>query len=374
MKQLLLCLFITSFAISSYSQRNLWSETEGAFNDFYYREFYQGHYNKKQILEHKIKETTSTTHHKRSSFSRTMTFDEDGRLIKSENKGRKYHSLGTFEYDKNGRMIRTEYQTPKGKIVEHFSYDSQGRQVKFEHIGVKGKSTIYTTKFTSRGDIAERRRFFPNGKFIGHVYQYDASRNLTSHKVYNEKDLGNPTHMLEYTYWENGSKKTTTYTEKGKVKYVWNFDCKPEGELLGVKKKDESTICILEEFDANGNRVVWKREFNEKGSLVKTKTVYGPDSTALDRMIYTSEDRLIYEYHTLGDGSKYRVSYDKKGNVFYRTEWLYNKENQLVKEIRSDRKGTTQMKIYSYEGGLETAEVRVYKRNTYVKETEYKFY
>lgn len=374
MKQLLLFIALTSVHLFSYSQRNIRLETGGAFKTFYNEQFAPELYKDEIVAEHKIREIATTTYSKKSSHTSNLTFDEDGRLVQTETKGKKYYSTGTFVYNENGDLAKTEHQTSKGTSSVQYSYDSEGRKVKTVFNNFKGEETIYTRKYTSRGSVAEEMRYYSKKKFVGHTYQYDASGNLTFHKVYNEKNQTEPLHVLEYAYWEDGSKKTTTYRKKGKVKYVWNFDCKPEGELLGVKKKDESMICILEELDVDGNRVVWKREFDEKGNLIKTKTVYGSDSLALSRMIYDSDDRLIYEYQTAENGNKYRVSYDKKGNVSRRTDWEYNSDQKLTKVMRSDKKGTSQLMLYSYEGDLETTEVRVYKRSTYIKETDYTFY
>jgi len=269
-------------------------------------------------------------------------------------------------------LLKVSYETTNGTFLEEYTYDKKSQKIKTVRTNNKGQESITTTKWTSRGQIAEREYYGYKGDYRGSVCQYDVAGNLTLLKVYTKNKVV-PTYSMEYTFYEDGSKKSTTFTKKGKVRYVWTFDCKPEGELLGVKKKDESTICINEELDADGNRVVWKRTFDEKGGLIKTKMVINPDSIVISKMIYNHNDRLLSEYQRHEDGSRATTNYDKRGKISSLEQYFYNDDENLTKHSK-ESKGYSFMHLYSYSGPLRTSQVRVYKRSTYIDEYQYTFY
>ncbi|WP_066757397.1 hypothetical protein [Crocinitomix algicola] len=320
----------------------------------------------------------------------------------------RYHKakpIRTIEYfDKDGKVTKREFINLKKETSESvYEYDQEDRLKTVVYINSKGKEGRINYQYNAEGKLTEKSRVNIKGEYFGTTYQYNTEGKLTEHCIY-QKTKEVPIKKLVYTYYPNGDKKTTVYYKKGKLKYSWKYDCKPEGELVGVKNKDQVTICVSEEFDELGNRVVWDRRFDEDGKLKKIKTVYNADSLVLNRQIYTENGtKIVYDevfsYDEEGVllGAE-TTSYDKKGNAYLSGRKVNTEEDGYVQE-RFDSKGkltsyysykvnneglVQKMQrhsgryrytyLYNYDDGLKTSEVRIYRNSTYVDEIFYSFY
>lgn len=168
-----------------------------------------------------------------------------------------------------------------------------------------------------------------------------------------------------------------------------------------MKNKAASTICIKEELDKNGNRVVWERTFNDKGKLTKVQKVFRIDSTIISKKVFNSDDRLTSETtYKYFDGHKqteiegviypkngksftnykkinkfngsFTKYYNEKGEVDRTSEYLVNFDGQVVKSEDSGKWGNTF--LYYYKNGLKISEVMIFRKSTTVNEFVYSFY
>ena len=238
-------------------------------------------------------------------------------------------------------------------------------------INTKGEKWLSNYSYNENGQLIERITVDRKGKYNCVKIKYNSEGNIVLKEIY-KTDKVNPIKSLAYKFYEDGSKESTTFVEKGKVKYVWHFDCKFEGELLNVKTKDKSTICIKEEIDPNGNRIVWTREFNEKGALTKTKTTFKNDSVWVKTEVFTENDLLLNKRVLKSDGGFTSIQY-KKGKQISTYETFMNKNDQRIKSV-STRKKTRSTHLYQYINTIKTLEVSMYNRQTYVDEFTYTFY
>ena len=289
-KLFVLTLFISITSLLS-AQRNFWAETKGIFfynNDFDY-ETTELLKEKDFIKENQISEREKIHYHNGNTRQYLQYFDQEGRIVKSTFKSEKGGYETTYEYNNTGNLTKKVSTNYKGqKAVEEQVYNDQNQLVKKEKVGYKGKYSGIEQEFNKEGKIVSK-------------------------KIFDKKDA-EPTNELLYTYYEDGSKQSETYKKNGKIKYVWNYDCKSDGELIDVKNKDNSTICIKEETDESGNRTVWKRDFDENGELVKTMSVFTKDSVFIEMKSFTADDRLLkYVVHKKEGGIR-SIVYDKKGD------------------------------------------------------------
>ena len=339
------CLLISTF---TFSQRNFWSETRGAFNSYNSFSFNTvSPEQQKAILENNIKSKTTTHYSKNFKNEYVEYFDEEGFLYKKV------------------------YTTSKLETVTTFSYNDAHQITKVLTENNKGQKWTTTLKYEN-DLLVEQENIDEKGTYSGFKKEYNAQGLLVRHLRFKKSRI-EPTHELVYSYYEGGSKKSIIYNEKGKFKYEWNFDCKEEGELVNVKSKDKSTICIKEEVDENGNTVIWNREFDEDGKLIKTKEVRSSEDKLITREVYNQDDRLLSRNYKKPEGGFCHETFDKKGAVYSRRESFVNRDGKLIKsEYQS--KSFNYTSIYSYEGSLLSTSSRISKRRITVDQFQYSYY
>jgi len=341
---LAICLILS---ISSNAQRNFWGETNGVFSDFGSNGIHNISPKQREAFSKlNVKSRTTVSYSKGNSHSVTEHFDDAGYLIKREYPNSKYETVTTAEY--NDEHLIT-------KLITKNNRDEQ-----------------WTSMYTyDNGRLVEREDIDEKGKYKGLKKEYDKDGNMTRHGRF-DGDRNSPKHELIYTYYEDGQKESITYIKDKKVKYVWSYDCKEEGELINVKSKDQSTICVKEEVNELGYTVTWNRDFNEKGDLIKTKTVRGSQGELISEEMYNVDDRLIREVKINETGGAAYISYDKDGEISSMRESFLNQNDKLKKSIY-DSKRYKYTFLYNYEGELQTQSTRIYKRGIYVSEYEYDF-
>ena len=348
MKNIALIL-ITFFLFSEVSaQRNFWSETRGAFNSI--EEFSIHNTSPEQIAaikENSVQSKTTTHYSKKYKNQFREIFDEDGYLIQKE------------------------YLNSKLETVTTLSYNDDHKITQITTVNNKGQKWVSNLKYEN-GLFLERENIDDKGIYSGIKKEYTQSGLVSRHLRY-KKSRTEPTHELLYTYYEDGSKKSIVYNEKGKFKYEWNYDCKDEGELVNIKSKDKSTICIKKETDASGNTIIWNRDFNEEGKLIKTKEVRDPKDKFISKEVYNQEDRLLSKTYLKEEGGTIYESYDKNGNIYSKRESEVNKTGKLIKSsYQSKRYNYTNM--YSYEGDLQSMQSRISKHGIYVDMFQYTYH
>jgi len=347
MKTSILLLTILALSCSYSAQRNYWKVTKGAFrnSDYYNFEFQDALKNQDLYSKSNIATKERKHYYKRTPSVSKQFFDQEGRLTKTKKTYKSHVSYREYSYDSNGNISERKYTNPKGKT--------------------KTSNYIYNEK----NALISKNTINYNGKYRGEKLTYNANGEILTHNIY-EKDETTPTKTLEHTYYENGEKEHTIYKVNGKIKYEWRYDCKPEGELLNIKNKDKSTICIKEEYDKNGNKTVWKREFNQKGNLVKTKTTFKNDSVWKSTEIYTKSDRLFYSSYSKKDGGTISINYTKKGAVSSKHETYLN-ENRKLTKVEFSQKRWAYTNLYNYKKGLKKSTINIYKRFITVDEYNY---
>lgn len=182
----------------------------------------------------------------------------------------------------------------------------------------------------------------------------------------------------EYSYYPDNTKKTSTlYNAKGKAKYVWNYDCKPEGELV-QQHKDTTLVCKKDELDAMGNKVVTERKFNEKGEPTKVVCVYSKEDKLLSNDVY-DKNNILRSHILYGKDWNWLeyISYDKEGVEEYKQLYKYDDKGNKTEYAYYKKQALKHTNIYSYneKGLVVKAITTILKKNNEKSEvvTEYAY-
>lgn len=321
--------------------------------DFYepYDYYHQQNQREKQDLKkNKVQSRTSSHRNEQGKLTKTVeTFDEEGNLI-------------SYEYFDEKKNLVSE---------SHYVYNDQ-YQMTYCRGRYKNKVHSARIAYNDAGAMTEIRGYNIKGEYYGKKITYNGDGKVASTLLF-RKDSTTVYKQLDYEYYADKSLKTIHYFEKGELKYTWVYDCKPEGEMLGVKTEDTTRVCIKEEVDANGNRVVWRQEFNRKGEPVKVKTIFDKDSSMLYWASFDAENRLKRETTFFKDGGEFTQGYDKKGNSLSTYETLYNSQRQMVKKGQTYKKWFSTY-WYSYNNSLLATSTYLSKRAMRVTEFQYTFF
>lgn len=333
-----------------FSQQNL-SRIAGI--EFYepYDYHYQLNQREKEWLKKKgVQERTSL--HRDKSGQQTKTLDA---------------------YDREGNLLTHAYYDKNNELISetNYSYNEQHRLIAYQS---RYKKRFHSARFSynAAGAITEVRGYNSSGAYFGKQQTYHATGKVLSTRIF-EKDSVQPLKQLDYEYYPDQSLKAIHYSEKGKRVYTWVYDCKPQGEMLGVKTSDTTRICIREEFDADGHRVVWRQEFDKKGEPEKIKLVFDMDSTLLYTASFDAADHLKSETTFFRDGGELTRRYRKKGMLQSSYETVYNPQKQLVKKS-STYKNWFSSTWYAYENELMTMTTYLSGRQLSVTEYRYVFF
>jgi hypothetical protein len=139
------------------------------------------------------------------------------------------------------------YNRGKVKMHNSFTFDDSNRMTSFASYNGSGKlKRMNKNTYDKSGNIIEQDFYKKNPNAINKktIKTYDSRNNITETKAFDKK--GNLKTHIEYTYYEDGSKKQTTqYSGKGKVIRIWNFDCNPVGKPEAKKLKTPARFAFI---------------------------------------------------------------------------------------------------------------------------------
>jgi hypothetical protein len=268
-----------------------------------------------------------------------------------------------YDFDDKGRSTKmTDYWYMFGKLFRERTYTSNGFKKMPDYLSVdrKGKEIRKNSYIYNNDTLITEESKFKRGKFFARILnKYDSTRTIES--FYYKKDQDQPKRRWVYEYYPDHSKKSSTlYDEKGKIKYVWNYECKPEGELA-KKHKDTTAICRTEETDKDGNKTVTLRKFNAKGKPYKEVSVYNKDNKMIEMRYYNSKDIIYYRYVQNPDHLITAwYNYNRKGIENNRYEYLYNPKKKLLETAQ-----------YRHQNILVWKEVNEYNNMDYLVASKY---
>lgn len=296
---------------------------------------------------------------------RTFGFDDKGRCISlSGGKvGKPVKWSHVYKYNDKGYMYILESKNKKGETTEvqqnNYYKDHPGL---YDFVKMNGKGD--TLEYTVREPI-------------------DSITNTSYDKHYKKGKLKYTWHN---EYYPNGQQKRTTATDgKGKVRYVWNFECDARG-VEAIKHKDTSKLCVSREYDKDSMLTKVSLAVDEKGEVYKTvekrnkfkkrlATIRTNETKGFKESEYTNryasdgQTILFHDYKSYYKGKlRYnsQTAYDRHGNI---TGWSVNKYKKGV--LHKSAKGAYQFDSKNrpivYQSTLENGKLNSVIRFTYDK-------
>ncbi|MCB9261732.1 MAG: hypothetical protein H6607_05095 [Flavobacteriales bacterium] len=257
----------------------------------------------------------------------------------------------SFLFDPNGRL--THYlEFKKGSTIETrmMDYDSQNNIIGTSVYG-KNFNLIHRrfTSYNSEGKVDFSGTVNKNGDTSYFNRYYPKIGNTSSSEYYKNGKL---IHRYVSTYYDNGDmQKRTLYKPNGKIKYVWDYECKETGVEV-FKHKDTTTVCTSKSIDDDGNTTIVNQMTDEKGEIYKSITVQNAQGK-----------RMSYSYFKVKGGEE---------KLLYKNEYRYAKDTVLISESyesyeKEKLKHYTQME-YDEVGNLTNQTQRYYKNGELLTE------
>ena len=233
-------------------------------------------------------------------------------IITGKNKKGKIVSVKTNQFNDDTLVILDKYVDGKGKEKSNRLSIFDGRHLTAREIYKKGKLKYKTkntfddryktsyTKFDAKGSIIEKNEnTFTEKEYVtftmnkkSPVYKGKKLKSTTTYKKGGEKQRN----KFIYEYNDEGKQTLTTfYNAKNDVKYVWDYSCKDEGELLA--SKNETNFCKWQE-DADGMLIIVTRKTSPKGKIEKTVKKYDADTNKVASETYIDDvltQKVVYD-------------------------------------------------------------------------------
>jgi hypothetical protein len=292
-------------------------------------------YKKQKISVAGISELSETIEHKKKSYlwvkigydkkgncTSAIFYKRNGKLKKQFAFTYTSENLVQSKTMLNGKEKELKRQTTK------YNKDSLITESVFYRKGKEIKKNIFA--FNDYGQYTNEE-YYKKGKIRSKaITVYDSTRSMESY-FYKK---GSPDYQWKwvYAYYEDKSRKSSKiYNSKGEVKYTWNYECKPEGELQ-IKHKDTSLICQKIEYDADSNETYTYRKFNEKGKPFKFVVVYTKNKKLLQQSAFHDEEIPIYffKYNKVTDEIEQQIFYTHKGKERYKYICIFDSNNNII--------------------------------------------
>jgi len=246
-------------------------------------------------------------------------------------------------YDKRGNNTDwIMYNNGKVKMRNTTDYDDSNRVTEYASYNRTGKlKGMGKNTYDKAGNLIEQDVYKKNPQTINSktTRTYDSKNNITESKTFDKK--GNLKNRIEYTYYDDGSKKQTMqYSGSGKLIRIWNFDCNPVGTIEAKKFKDTSKVCIHYETDKNGNPIKVKEEYTGAGMFgrtIRTVSKYDKNNNQIDAATYALNGKELSHwsgiYNASGKVTEYITYKSGTQKILYRSTYEYNSDGNITEGV-----------------------------------------
>jgi len=284
----------------------------------------------KRRVELKLKEhkTVQLINKGKDQITTVYSYNVHGRLtqIKSFDKNNELRQLTTLSYTRDSLL--SEYISVDKKKKEtkfSYQYDENGRFLSNQKIkDGKIKSELIKT-YNEQGEVTSRL----------HKYGRKLKHSSENKSYYNTN---------------NDLVKTENYLN-GKLKNVYNYDCKPEGEKEADKKVNSSDICKWTEESRDGSYKVYYRTTNKKRMYLNINK-FSKDSVLIESNRFLNDSILVHHSFHFKKTSSYST-YNKKGKLNYFHSMTSDNNGNLILSTRinywNSRRAYTNMQENKYD-------------------------
>jgi hypothetical protein len=284
------------------------------------------------------------------------TFNKDGQLISMSKYRKNKPTTFSYLYDETGLLSGETKTNAKGKIISKVE-KSYYSKIQFKEV-----------KIYKKGAATPSQRI---------LYMLDG-KNIAQTNYYKKDTI--PYQIWKYDYVANQLSKTTLYNKKNKVVYTWVHDCRPEGELMGMKNKDTAMVCKKVEVNSDGSFT--KTIINtQNNKVIKQVLTFSKDSTILSNTTYDKEGRIMSKSTY---NNKYNNSYEwiqyrtKTGNITNKNNVTYNELDFPIKEEykfynKKGEENNSFVNEYSYKSTNLPDKTQHYRKNIKVRSEFYEY-
>ena len=262
----------------------------------------------KPVLEYQFNDFGRITMAKTSRSKKTLSYVSDTLISETILVRKKKVSRQKHAYE-NAQLVKLE---------------------KFVNDQLKGR---YTIAYNGDGEIAEN--------------SFETGRKLQKNYV------------LRHTFNKDNQRTETVYMQNGKITRRWQYDCKSEGELVEVDKKEElSSRCKYNEDFADGSYIVYTRTI-EKGKQYLHKSTYTKDSVFVSHEQFLN-DSILVRRSTLNDGISLYEEF-KNGKLKYGFVRKIDSKGRTLKHtaFNGSKRKETYSREYTYNDKGLVTETRV---------------
>jgi hypothetical protein len=207
---------------------------------------------------------------------------------------------------------------------QEYDFDDSDRLTESRLFNKKGRLMIKQNYSYFAGNNLLTHRKETKGKPEGKIFYSYAQDSMLSRVDYFRVGYStNPYSSYQYDYYPDKKQKTTRYYKKNKLKHIWNYDCDPRGKMV---KKDTTLICMKENIDLTGRKVVTSHYTDSKKKEIKTVNYYrGPNG---NNVLSETETYIIKKGKEI---PVYKIHYPDSIEP-YQQQQFYDKTGKLVTE------------------------------------------
>ncbi len=269
--------------------------------------------NKKTIerrLTNKLKTISKSSHNKKGEKTITTThhFNELGRIVKVEtyyHKKEKSYST-TINYLNDSIISSVETQNFKGlKTIYTYTY-----------LELNSKFLLTSAIINKKGAIKEKL-----------IIERNELGKITSRKQFYGNNL-KKTSETKHEYNGSGDLIKTSYFHNEKLKSVYNYDCNPEGKKIEDKKVNVSDVCKWTEERNDGTYIVYSRSTSEKKNYLNV-WLYNKDSMVISNKRYLNDSILVSSF-TNYENTQIQNTYTDKQKLKRSSYSIYDNEHNLL--------------------------------------------
>jgi len=289
------------------------------------------------------------------------------------------------KFDTSGNVVQSIAFNKKGEMTYMNTYDFSRYNKTYVKTNSKGKELKRREFMQDSITNQTQNHYYKNGKiisssitsYISYTDESGETRYQPAKSEFFKKGKTTPQKVWEYTYYPNNTKKTSSISnKKGKVKKVWSYECKEEGELM-ASTKDTIKICNLRESDDDGLSVSITRNFDKKGRPEKTISKY-KNNAMYSYEQYNKNDilvrKIIYSECKQAQGNfdiNEFILYNNKGEETYRRVMKHD-ENCNTNEWKIYKKGDLQSSAsFSFDESNNQTSASFFKKGQNFKNLKY---
>lgn len=258
----------------------------------------------------------------------------------SRNKKNKIEGEGYVTYNEKGRLAEIK----NDKTSRHLVYENDSLLINYIEIDKKPENANYS---------------YQNGRFTGYqkykngrlsselIVTYNTDGKVTSRLTKKGKNLKKSNEQKTFYYPDGKIQRSQTFIN-GKLKREYVYECKPEGEIVDVKKIDNTSVCTWKDERNDGSYINYARYTEEKETYL-WKGTFDKDSNLIASERLLNDTIKIYSFEKKGN-EEISNNYNKKGKLTYSSVSIFNDSHILVeRQTRYGRKMKMHKSINQYD-------------------------